>query len=159
MKLPKLDPMPSQPQDSPMTPRVSTALRPFPVVVHPVVWQTPHSCAYERGNTASHNALVYIGGLTGGPHTAVELVSTLLTTLDEAALGFSVWEFRMRSSYTGWGYSTLDNNAQDIAALVTYLRKLGKRSIVLMGSSTGKICLSYQAPATADLEVQAARTA
>lgn len=94
--------MPSQPQDSPTTSRVPTALQLFPVVVHPVVSQTPHSCAYERGNTASHNALVYIGGLTGGPHTAVQLVRTLLTTLNEAALEFSIWEFRMRSSYTGW---------------------------------------------------------
>lgn len=44
----------------------------------------------------------------------------------------------MRSSYTGFGFSSLANDAEDISALVTYLRELGKEKIVLLGSSTGR---------------------
>ena len=45
----------------------------------------------------------------------------------------------MRSSYTGFGYSSLANDVEDIAALVKYLQAQGKEKIVLLGSSTGKI--------------------
>jgi hypothetical protein len=43
----------------------------------------------------------------------------------------------MRSSYAGFGYSSLANDVEDTAALVRYLRGIGKEKIVLMGSSTG----------------------
>jgi len=50
----------------------------------------------------------------------------------------------MRSSYTGFGYSSLANDAADISSLVTYLRTLGKTKIVLLGHSTGcQDCLEY----------------
>lgn len=49
----------------------------------------------------------------------------------------------MRSSYTGFGYSSLANDVEDIAALVTYLKGRDKKKIVLMGSSTGAICLCW----------------
>ncbi|KAF3042970.1 hypothetical protein E8E12_009380 [Didymella heteroderae] len=50
----------------------------------------------------------------------------------------------MRSSYTGWAHSTLDNDATDIAAFVAYLKRLGKKRIVLMGSSTGcQDCMQF----------------
>lgn len=50
----------------------------------------------------------------------------------------------MRSSYTGWGYSSLKDDVADIAALVKYLRGKGKEKIVLMGHSTGcQGCLAY----------------
>jgi hypothetical protein len=58
-------------------------------------------------------------------------------------LGFSLWEFRMRSSYSGFGCSSLANDVEDTAALVRYLRAIGKEKVVLMGSSTGlNPCLS-----------------
>jgi pimeloyl-ACP methyl ester carboxylesterase len=57
--------------------------------------------------------------------------------LERSALDYSIWEFRMRSSYSGFGYSSLANDVEDVAALVQYLRGLGKEKIVLMGSSTG----------------------
>ncbi|KAH6642142.1 hypothetical protein C7974DRAFT_350419 [Boeremia exigua] len=121
--------------------------QPFSVIVHPLRSPTePHaySCAYERGNTSSRNALVYIGGLTGGLHTAVELMHHLLLALEDAELGYSIWESRMRSSYAGWGYSSLENDAEDIAALVNYLIGLGKKRVVLLGSSTGcQGCMKY----------------
>ena len=144
MRLPNAE-FPLAPE-SPTNSRDPLLSRPFPVVVHPFSSSTPDSCAYERGNPKSPNALVYIGGLTSGPHTANELVGSILTALDDANLGYSIWEFRTRSSYSGWAHSTLDNDARDIASLVAYLRELGKGHIVLMGSSTGKIFLRSQAP-------------
>lgn len=44
----------------------------------------------------------------------------------------------MRSSYSGFGYSSLANDVADTAALVRYLHSLGEEKIVLMGASTGK---------------------
>jgi hypothetical protein len=108
---------------------------PFQVTVHPFPSPTPNSCAYERGRATARNALVFIGGLTGGPH-ATDL-ARLAKTLDSSPLDYSLWEFRMRSSYSGFGYSSLANDAEDTAALVHYLRGIGKEKIVLMGSSTG----------------------
>jgi hypothetical protein len=113
---------------------------PYTVTVHPFASKTPYSCAYERGNPSSRNALVYLGGLTGGPHTTPQLNYLIETLKSSPELSYSFWEFRMRSSYTGFGYSSLANDAEDIAALVTYLRGLGKAKVVLTGSSTGLPC-------------------
>ena len=50
----------------------------------------------------------------------------------------------MRSSYNGFGFSSLANDANDIASFVNYLRGLGKQRIVLMGHSTGcQDCIEY----------------
>lgn len=57
------------------------------------------------------------------------------------SLDYSLWEFRMRSSYTGFGYSSIANDVEDTAALVTYLRKIGKKKIVLIGASSGMLRL------------------
>ncbi|KAM0270865.1 hypothetical protein ACHAQH_009291 [Verticillium albo-atrum] len=121
-----------------------TGPTPFPVIVHPFPSSTPHSCAYESGSTASPNALIFIGGLTGGPHTS-QIPKILADGFATAPkLGFSVWEFRMRSSYSGFGFSSIANDAEDIASLVAYLRGLGKNKIVLMGVSTGcQDCIEY----------------
>ncbi|KAJ4984845.1 UPF0613 protein PB24D3.06c 1 [Stagonosporopsis vannaccii] len=121
--------------------------RPFLVTVHPFTsLASPHaySCAYERGKTSSRNALVYIGGLTSGPHTALHISQALLSALDDAKLQYSIWECRIRSSYTGWGHSSLKDDVEDIAALVKHLRDLGKNKVVLLGSSTGcQDCMEY----------------
>lgn len=123
--------------------------QPFTVTVHPLTSPAyPHaySCAYEQGNTSSPNALIYVGGLTSGPHTALDLSKTLLLALDDAGLGYSIWECRMRSSFTGWGYSCLKDDVEDIAALVKYLMGLGKKRVVLLGSSTGEVTFTYRLP-------------
>lgn len=117
--------------------------KPFPVNVHPFPSPTPSSCAYELGDPTSHNALICIGGLTSGPHTS-SLPSSLLSSLQAApSLSYSIWEFRMRSSYTGFGYSSLANDVEDISALVTYVRRVGKGKVVLCGSSTGLLFLLH----------------
>jgi hypothetical protein len=117
--------------------------KPFPVIFHPVNSLTLFSCAYERGNTTSRDALVFIEGLTSRPHTTPQL-GTLIEALERHnELSYSFGEFWMRSSYTGFGYSSLANNVEDISALVTYLRGLGKEKIVLLGRSTGTAILDH----------------
>ncbi|KAJ4357832.1 uncharacterized protein N0V89_002408 [Didymosphaeria variabile] len=114
---------------------------PFPVVVHRIASGTPNIVAYERAVWTQRNALVFIGGFTEGPHTNL-VVDAIVRKLNGSA--FSVWDLRMRSSYTGFGYSSLSNDVQDISALVSYLRTLGKQKIVLCGASTGcQDCLEY----------------
>lgn len=115
-----------------------STVTPFQVTVHPFPSPTRGSCAYERGRPGARNALVFIGGLTSGPHTTD--LTALAKMLDGSpGLDYSLWEFRMRSSYGGFGYSSLANDVEDTAALVRYLRGIGKERVVLMGSSTGKI--------------------
>jgi len=126
------------------------ASKPFTVTVHPFISSTPHSCAYERGNTYSRNALVFFGGLTSGPHTTPQIDPLIQALLDDSDLSFSFWEFRMRSSYTGFGFSSLANDVEDIAALVKYLKEIGKEKIVLLGSSTGSLRRSSNETKTAD---------
>jgi pimeloyl-ACP methyl ester carboxylesterase len=109
----------------------------FSTIVHPFKSPTPHACAYETGSQSAQNALVFIGGLGDGPHT-VPYPRAIANALDKApALSFSVFEFRMKSSFLGFGFSRLANDVADISALVSYLRSLGKKKIVLMGHSTG----------------------
>ncbi|KAK0669085.1 hypothetical protein QBC41DRAFT_250684 [Cercophora samala] len=112
---------------------------PFKVVVHPLACDpsesshSPNLTAYEYEPFSSPSALVFVHGLTAGPHTTdLEPVQAALPP------EYSIWELRMRSSYSGWGYSSLNNDVQDLARLVRYLREdLRKKNIVLMGASTG----------------------
>lgn len=111
--------------------------RTFSVTVHPYKSPTRASCAYEQGDTSSLNALVFIGGLTDGPHT-VSYIRTLAKALEERRdLSYSVFEIRMRSSFQGFGTSSLLNDVEDISSLVKYLRSIGRKKIILMGHSTG----------------------
>lgn len=110
---------------------------PFPVVVHPFPSRTRKNCAYELGDPVSPNAIVFIGGLKDGPHTT-PYIWTVAKRLQEAGhLGYSVFEIRMRSSFTGFGTGSLKRDVEDISSLVTYLRGRGKQKIILFGHSTG----------------------
>lgn len=125
------------------------------VIVHPFPSATPNSCAYQRGCANSPNALVYVPGLTGGPHTSLAFLDAVQQRLDgisEEELRFDVWEFRMRSSYTGFGISSIVNDVEDIAALVGYLKVCGKKRVVLMGSSSGLLYLPLSVLDPADLQ-------
>ncbi|KAL1882779.1 hypothetical protein VTK73DRAFT_904 [Phialemonium thermophilum] len=139
------------------TPLAST---PFPVLVHPYPSLTENVCAYEilphssglsapteaHGRSqAARNALVFIGGLSDGPHT-VPYIRTIAARIAEAgtALSCSVFETRLRSSFAGFGFGSLAEDVEDIDALVRYLRGIGKQRIVLMGHSTGsQDCMEY----------------
>ncbi|PHH83726.1 hypothetical protein CDD82_3800 [Ophiocordyceps australis] len=127
-----------------LSPRaVATTNSPFVVTVHPYgsAWT---NYAYEYGETASDNAVIFINGLFGGPHTS-PFVRRVAEKIHEAQhVSFSVFDIRLRSAFTGFGMSSLSNDAADIAVLVEYLRSIGKRKIVLHGHSTGcQDCMEY----------------
>lgn len=110
---------------------------PFSVTVHPYLSPTRKSCAYEFGDTSSQNALVFIGGLGDGPHTVPYIWNVARHLEKLSSLSYSVFEIRLRSSFDGFGASSLQNDVEDISALVKYLRGKEKKKVVLMGHSTG----------------------
>ncbi|KXJ97445.1 hypothetical protein Micbo1qcDRAFT_7879 [Microdochium bolleyi] len=108
---------------------------------------TPGACAYEVGLPDAKNAYVFIGGLGDGPHTVPypRAVAKHLETLPD--LSYSVFEIRMKSSFDGWGFSSLVQDAEEISALVQYLRGIGRQKIVLNGHSTGcQDIMEYTSP-------------
>lgn len=115
----------------------------FTTTVHPFDSPTSNACAYEIGLHDSNNALVFIGGLGDGPHT-VPYPRAIAKRLEaEIDLGYSVFEFRLTSSFNGFGFASLANDVADISALVEYLRSIGKGRVVLLGHSTGsQVCFS-----------------
>ncbi|KAF7558691.1 hypothetical protein G7046_g5462 [Stylonectria norvegica] len=118
---------------------------PYPVTVHPYDSPTRNSCAYEIGPAPASKAVVFIGGLSDGPHT-VSYIRHLAEHLKSSArhLDYSIFEIRMRSSFIGFGTSSLAEDVADISALVKYLRSIGKERIVLFGHSTGcQDCMEY----------------
>ncbi|KAI1810322.1 dolichol-phosphate mannosyltransferase [Poronia punctata] len=127
---------------------MSTTSSTFTTTVHPFPSSTSNACAYEIGRPNAKNALVFIGGLGDGPHT-VPYPRALAKRLDqEPALDFSVFEFRLSSSFSGFGFLKLADDVADISALVNYLRSIGKERVVLMGHSTGsQDCAEYTLPA------------
>ncbi|KAL1897006.1 hypothetical protein Cpir12675_002531 [Ceratocystis pirilliformis] len=112
-------------------------MAPFQVTVHPFDSPTPDSCAYESGSQDAENAIIVIGGLGDGPHTLGVARKISETLLNAPELSYSLFEIRMRSSFNSYGHSSLRQDAADISALVDYLRKLGRKNIVLLGHSTG----------------------
>lgn len=107
---------------------------PFSVTVHPY---RPGYAAYESGSIGRKNAIVFIGGLGDGPHS-VQYLRTVARHLEEAEnLSYSLFEFRLRSSFAGFGTGSLADDVADISTLVKYLRSIGKEKVVLFGHSTG----------------------
>ncbi|KAI0180134.1 DUF1749-domain-containing protein [Hypoxylon sp. FL1284] len=119
----------------------------FATTVHPFESPTPHACAYEVGLADATNALVFIGGLGDGPHT-VPYPRAIAKRLEaEPELSYSVFEFRLTSSFAGFGFARLADDVADISALVKYLRSIGKQRVVLLGHSTGsQDCMEYTSP-------------
>ncbi|ATY67430.1 hypothetical protein A9K55_000059 [Cordyceps militaris] len=117
---------------------------PFSVTVHPYKSRVTGSAAYELGPTSAKNAILFIGGLFDGPHT-VPYTRTVIKFVEEAKdLDYSIFEIRMRSSFTGFGTSSLKKDVEDISALVKYLRSIGREKVVLFGHSTGcQDCMEY----------------
>lgn len=112
--------------------------KPFSVKVHPYPSkEVRQACAYELGSSSSRNALLFVGGLGDGPHT-VPYIRTVAAKIEATtSLSYSVFEIRIRSSFSGFGWTSLANDVEDISAAVKYLRSIGKEKIVLMGHSTG----------------------
>ncbi|KUI64959.1 UPF0613 protein PB24D3.06c [Cytospora mali] len=119
--------------------------KPFSVTVHPYPSKgVRHACLYELGSSSARNALVFIGGLGDGPHT-VPYIKTVAAKIEATqGLSYSVFEIRIRSSFSGFGWSSLTNDVEDISDAVKYLRGIGKEKVVLMGHSTGsQDCIEY----------------
>lgn len=130
--------------DAAAAPKNALDMTPFSVTVHPYDSPTRRSCAYELVTATSagaRNALVFIGGLTDGPHTTpyIRTIAQQLATTDAGkALGYSVFELRMSSSFHGYGFKSLSDDVADLSALVKHLREnLAKEKIVFLGHSTG----------------------
>jgi hypothetical protein len=121
----------------------SSYYTPYPVLVHPYPGPTPGSRAYERlppldssaARAQPKNALIFIGGITDGPHGA-PFLGPLVAGLQKEG-SWSLFEPRIASAFSGWGFGSLADDVRDLAALVAYLRKIRKEKIVLMGHSTG----------------------
>lgn len=109
----------------------------FPVTVHPIQSPTRAATAYEQGDTTSKNALLFVGGLSDGPHVTWYLWTLAKKLAERRDLDYSIFEFRMRSSFAGFGASSLEKDVEDISAMVKHLRKIGRQKIILMGHSTG----------------------
>jgi len=109
----------------------------FPVTVHPIQSPTRAATAYEQGETTSKNAIIFVGGLSDGPHMTWYVWTLAKKLADRRDLDYSLFEFRMRSSFGGFGTSSLKNDVEDISAMVKHLRKIGREKIILMGHSTG----------------------
>ncbi|KAK7742136.1 hypothetical protein SLS53_004722 [Cytospora paraplurivora] len=112
--------------------------KPFPVTVHPYTSKVFRNAAlYELGSSSARNTLLFVGGLGDGPHT-VPYIRTVAAKIEAAEdLSYSVFEIRIRSSFSGFGWNSLANDVEDISAAVKYLRSIGKEKVVLMGHSTG----------------------
>lgn len=110
---------------------------PFPILAHPYASPVVGAVAYEMGNTNARNAVIFVGGLTDGPHS-VPYIRTVARTLEACDdLDYSLFEIRIRSSFIGFGTSSLFNDVEDISSLVTYLRSIDREKVVLFGHSTG----------------------
>ncbi|KAJ8121730.1 hypothetical protein ONZ43_g1893 [Nemania bipapillata] len=122
-------------------------LNTFTTTVHPFPSPTSRACAYEIGPQNAKNALVFIGGLGDGPHTVAYPRAIAKQLEENPDLGYSVFEFRLKSSFSAFGFARLVDDVADTSALVKYLRSLGKERIVLMGHSTGcQDCMEYVSP-------------
>lgn len=111
--------------------------KPFPTIVHPFDSPAGNACAYESGLSDARNSLVFIGGLFDGPNTVPYPRAIARRLESHPELSYSVFEFRLRSSFTGFGFQRLADDVEDTSALVKYLRSIGKEKVVLIGHSTG----------------------
>ncbi|KAL6944956.1 hypothetical protein ACO0QE_002398 [Hanseniaspora vineae] len=81
-------------------------------------------------------ALIFIGGLTDGLLT-VPYVPALSKRVAKEC-GYSTFQIQFKSSFAGWGTSSLDQDIKDMESLVKYLQnQIGVSKIVIMGHSTG----------------------
>ncbi len=122
---------------------------PYPVLVHTVTTSSTlhlyeHLTSPESPPKEKKNALIFLPGLGDGPHT-IPYVRCLATSLSSLAPSYTVFEARLSSAFSAFGYASLAQDAAEIKALVGYLRKeLGTQRVVLLGHSTGcQDCLEY----------------
>ncbi|KAK3504674.1 hypothetical protein B0T13DRAFT_12949 [Neurospora crassa] len=132
-----------------MEPFRPAPIEPYRVLVHNYPSHDPDSNrlaqAYEyETDGLKRNALIFLGGLGDGPH-GIPYVKKIANAIAGES-DYAVYEPRLSSAFSAWGYGSLHNDVKEISALVKYLRtttfKMGR--IVLMGHSTGcQDCMYY----------------
>lgn len=97
--------------------------------------------AFEFGATSGdplaggHRALICVGGLTDG-FLSLRYLPVLAEAVKER--GWRTVQPQLSSSYGGWGFSSLDQDVQELDKLIEYLEAhRGIREVVLLGCSTG----------------------
>nr|XP_043628171.1 UPF0613 protein PB24D3.06c [Erigeron canadensis] len=89
--------------------------------------------AFKTGNYKQQ--VVFIGGLTDG-FLATEYLEPLAVALDKEK--WSLVQFLLSSSYSGYGISSLKEDASELDQLINYLiNKDDSEGVVLLGHSTG----------------------
>lgn len=97
--------------------------------------KSPTSLPLLDSDPSSSHAIVFVAGLTDTFGT-VPYLERLANGV--AALDCSVVQLQLSSSLGGWGYCSLEGDAQEISKAISYLRQSqGKDKIILMGHSTG----------------------
>ncbi|KAI8148389.1 hypothetical protein BJV82DRAFT_709215 [Fennellomyces sp. T-0311] len=91
--------------------------------------------AFETGPDNASSSLVVIGGLGDG-YNSLPFVPALVQSM--AAIGWSVIQVQLSSSYTGFGIVDLQTDSKELDHLVRYLTKeRHKENLVFLGHSTG----------------------
>ncbi|SMN22132.1 similar to Naumovozyma dairenensis NDAI_0E01230 hypothetical protein [Maudiozyma saulgeensis] len=96
-----------------------------------------HQVAFEYEPAGLPKALIMIGGMTDGL-TTVPYLANLPHVLEP--LGYSVVQIQMKSSFIGWGTSSVKEDVAQVKQLIDYLKSEeggNKKEIVIMGHSTG----------------------
>lgn len=91
--------------------------------------------AFESGPRDSGKTVVFIGGLGDGFNN-VPFLFPLYQTL--ASIGWSLTQVQLSSTFNGYGTTNLRTDAKELDQLIGVLKQRGKKSIVLLGHSTGK---------------------
>ncbi|KAH7522389.1 hypothetical protein FEM48_Zijuj07G0133100 [Ziziphus jujuba var. spinosa] len=93
----------------------------------------PIQVAFKTGDYKQQ--VIFIGGLTDG-FLATEYLEPLAIALDQAK--WSLVQLLMSSSYTGFGTSSLRQDAMEIDQLIShFINKEDSEGVVLLGHSTG----------------------
>lgn len=93
----------------------------------------PVQVAFKTGDYKQQ--VIFIGGLTDG-FLATEYLEPLAIALDKER--WSLVQFLFSSSYTGYGISSLKQDAMELDQLISYLiNKEDSEGVVLLGHSTG----------------------
>jgi pimeloyl-ACP methyl ester carboxylesterase len=95
---------------------------------------------YSKGGLVSFlhgshpNVCILIGGLTDGP-LSLPYTNKLAEKLDQ--LNFSLALPVLRSSYAGYGISSLSEDSEDLCNLISTLQLKEEGKVILLGHSTG----------------------
>ncbi|CCC10598.1 hypothetical protein SMACR_12611 [Sordaria macrospora] len=144
-----------------MEPSRLAPIQPYRVVVHNYPSHDPESNrfaqAYEyETNRHKRTALIFVGGLGDGPH-GIPYVKFLADSAIAGESDYAVYEPRLSSAFSAWGYGSLSNDVKEISALVKYLRHrktFRVDRIVLMGHSTGCQDAMYYATHGAEMGLE-----